>query len=754
MADCSRSRRWDVTAVVCLVVGMSLLYWPLITPDQARRASFPEGDFYDQFYAFARYEHSRLWAGELPLWNPYTFGGHPFLADIQSAVFYPPSLLVMLLSGPGEFSPQWLIAESLVHTCLGALLTYLFVRRLTAFSEDSVSIVAAVLSALTFGLGGYLTSYPPLQLAVLETQVWLPLILLLLDLGIVERRWTPILGAGVAWGVALLAGHPQSAMYVVYCALAYGLFRTFESRRAWIWRLAANVTWIVIGVGIAAVQVLPSWEFMQLSVRSGLSYEELKGGFALRDLVQAFLPGVLTLWSPVYVGIGALVLVGAAFLGAFSARGNRSLRAQVIFWGLLVLVSTLLSLGGNAFLYPLFYRIVPGFNLFRSQERAIYLASFGLSILAGYGWAWLSSDGQASRARWVRLRSLSLSVLATGTAIVAWVLTGTDSVWFDAAIRFLALSWATWALLRWCHGRRYWWGVLSVLLVVLDLVVVNRTIVFSPAPAGAQVYDSAWLEPVFETEGLFRIVNGFGLPGNAGCWLDLEDMAGASPLRLQAHKVMMDGLPRWRMWQLFDVRYVVTWEHDLPGPLLSSRIVMQGTEWEKNTVYVHRLEQDFARAWVVHRARTVGDADALAILATDEFDPFDEVLLSVPVRGPTAPVPVPPVVRAIAHSPREITVWANLSAAGWLVLGEWFYPGWQVWVDGTRETLLRANYGLRAVALDPGEHQIVFRFCPLSVIIGAVLSGLTSVCVLALLCPLWRRERWSQCMRDAGDANG
>jgi hypothetical protein len=242
--------------------------------------------------------------------------------------------------------------------------------------------------------------------------------------------------------------------------------------------------------------------------------------------------------------------------------------------------------------------------------------------------------------------------------------------------------------------------------------------------------DAGWLETVTATEGLFRIVNDFGLPANAGCWLDLEDLCGVSPLRLQAHKVVMDALPRWRIWQLFDVRYVVTWEHDLPGPFASTRVAMRGTEWEKDTVYVHRLEQDLPRAWIVHRARMVGDLDALEMLSGDEFNPFEEVLLAAPASEGTTLPTEPSVVRAVAHSPEEVTVWTELATQGWLVLGEWFYPGWQVWVNGQREMLLRANYCQRAVALEAGSHEVVFRYRPLSVVVGGAISVLTVLCTV------------------------
>ena len=105
-----------------ILAGLCLLFfWRHLTPLAIDRLAFVPGDFMDQFYAFARYEATRLQAGQLPLWNPYTFAGHPFIADVQSAVFYPLSLLTMALSAVGRFSYHALELEAIVHFVLAAV---------------------------------------------------------------------------------------------------------------------------------------------------------------------------------------------------------------------------------------------------------------------------------------------------------------------------------------------------------------------------------------------------------------------------------------------------------------------------------------------------------------------------------------------------------------------------------------------------------------------------------------------------------
>ena len=114
----------DLLALALLLLLCLLFFWRILTPNDADRGSFRQGDFYDQFYAFAAFEHSQLTAGELPLWNPYTFSGHPFLADVQAAVFYPLSLLTVLLSASGGktgsgSAPSWPPGSNASHRLTG-----------------------------------------------------------------------------------------------------------------------------------------------------------------------------------------------------------------------------------------------------------------------------------------------------------------------------------------------------------------------------------------------------------------------------------------------------------------------------------------------------------------------------------------------------------------------------------------------------------------------------------------------------------
>jgi uncharacterized membrane protein YfhO len=88
-----------------------------------------------------------------------------------------------------------------------------------------------------------------------------------------------------------------------------------------------------------------------------------------------------------------------------------------------------------------------------------------------------------------------------------------------------------------------------------------------------------------------------------------------------------------------------------------------------------------------------------------------------------------------------------MQRAGWLVLSELFYPGWQVTVDGVPASLYRANYILRAVPLTAGSHRIEMWFMPDSFVLGAVLSLVSIGSLVMIAVVSWRLEARSHNQR-------
>jgi hypothetical protein len=95
----------------------------------------------------------------------------------------------------------------------------------------------------------------------------------------------------------------------------------------------------------------------------------------------------------------------------------------------------------------------------------------------------------------------------------------------------------------------------------------------------------------------------------------------------------------------------------------------------------------------------------------------------------------------------RVEIKVQLESAGLVVLGDLFYPGWELVEETsgleTPHTILRTNRVQRGIALAAGQHHLIFRYRPKSVWAGAVTS-IVSVAALALFAVVYlvrRRQR-------------
>jgi len=779
MTPPTRSRLTDVLAILLLLGLTVFFFWRILTPDPVNQRAFPAGDFTYQFYAYQSYAAGELARGRLPLWIPHVYGGHPFAADIQAGLFYPVSLIVNLLSA-GHLTLYALEVQAIGHFFAAAVFTYLFVQRRTQ------SVFGGLVAGVTFAFGGYLTSYPALQLAILEVETWLPLVLLLLDIMADALSPLPVRDrgqgvkvvaavlAGLTLGVSLLAGHPQAFLFVGYASVAYLACRLsgpwLQAARARRWADVARLTafpalFLTLGLGAAAVQLLPTLEYMPLTTRATLGYEAATVGYNPKDLMQVLFP-TLNEWPGLYVGIVPLILALAAPL----IRQSK----EVAFWGGMALFGLLLSLGGHVVLYDALYLLAPGFGIFRQQERGAVLWSLGVAILAGLGAAAFARP-LADEAR-LRLRrllgglyrlSLFYAVLMVALYYVTLVTLGLQFPARNDAldkgfIVLLCLCLVTILLKAQVSSPKSQvsrpqvsslksqvpgpgvpiyqftnlpiYQSLFLALIIFDLFSLNmRSLVSDLRPADHTTPTPA-LAFLRDTPAGYRVA-GDALPGNASCFYDLEDLGGASPLKLRAFDEVTTRLPEGRLWNLFSVRYVATWRADLSDGL--SKVF----EDEKANVYERTTPGP--RAWVVHRAEVLPNADArLARLAAPDFDVYASAILEtgLPVNLPGSMAGS--TAHVVERGPDRLAVDVHAAADGLLVLSENWYPGWQATVDGAPAPVLRADHTLRAVPIPAGDHRVVLVFDPLSLKLGALVTTGTLVIagVLLILSISWPRR--------------
>lgn len=732
-------RRYDLGLIALLLVLWLLFFWRLFTPIAADQASFRQGDFSGQFVAFAGYQYERMAAGEIPLWNPYNNGGFPFIADTQAAVFYPPRLLTIGLSIlAGGWSYNALQLEAAFHVLLYSLLMYAFVRRLT--NEQDSSLFGAFAAAVIAAYGGFIAGYPMLQLAILEAAIWLPLA----ALGILEAtravrlRWRWVLLAGFALGLSWMAGHPQTSWFMTYVLLAWLAYRVFVQRYSWRVFVVATILMGIVTLGTTAVTFFPGVEYLALASRSDLGFAAKGNGFPFQDVLQFYFPGSVSLFSPLYVGVPALV---------FALIALRYRLANARFWLAVVVVGLLLSFGANTALYHALYNFLPGLRFFRGQERAAFLVATSLAVLAGMGASSLAARPPSLEMR--SLRRILAVVLLPLWGIAALVLFGWlgrlgegFSEYISVAIFSSALGLLLAALMVW-YRRTGQIRALMLLaaLIVFELFSVNMdsASVYEARPASEQLSLQApeIVQPTLqEGEQLFRVDGFRGLEANYGSLYGVQDIRGISPLFLQSAQriIYRDYVNNPLAWELFAVRYVFS-ERESFGHT-QTQVIAEGRD-SQGPVYLHELVDPRPFALLLYRADVVdSDAFAQALLDDPRYDPRQSVIvqgepaISLPDEAPTAG-------RATVtdFAPEALTVEIETPENALLSLALVDYPGWQATLDGTTVDIMRAYGALSAVAIPAGEHTLRLVYHPLSYRLGAIFSLFTwgALAILALV---------------------
>jgi hypothetical protein len=734
------SRAGDLAAVGILTILWALYFWRVLTPIAANQVSLPLGDFSGQFVAFGAYQARRLLSGQIPLWNPFNYGGHPFLADTQSAVFYPPRLVTIFLSQwlPNGFGYSALQGEAIAHFWLASFFMYLYVRTITR------SKIAGIVSAITVTYSGFLTGYPPLQLAILEAGIWLPLGLLGIHqasaaeqrTGLQSLAWLSL--SSVAMGISLLAGHPQTSLFMAYLLIAYILYWGLSEHHSLLWIFFA-LSWVMsLAFGIAAIQLLPGIEYTRLTTRADISIDQLANGFPFSDIITAILPNTLSLWSPLYNGIAPLILAGIAIW-----HHVRSAR----FWGITALISLGLSFGGATLLFTLAYLIIPGFTLFREQERFAYIIAYSIAILAGLGTSALLS-GQVSYdeplSKALRLAVFGAWALTIILFIFSRALPTPD---LDKSLRasslFTILVTACWVVIGrgslWV--KRPWWPAALIILIVFDLFSVTMHTNWQPIPASARKLTTDLVPVALEDESLFRVDGRFGLGANYGTMVGLQDIRGISPLTLATVDAYLK-IPQYRLHQIMAVKYVFTdWQQlEVPSKVLA-QVEQNGQIW-----YLHEISEPFPRAWMTYIVMDTPDrGQALGWLSDPGFDPRRVVILSkqsnlqLPQQAPQDSE-----VKIVSYAPEKIVLDVNTSADGVLVLSELDCPGWRATVNGHPAAIWQADAGLRALPLQGGRYAISFEYRPTSFTIGAILTFLSLITAIIVISSWMIRSRRGQ----------
>ncbi|HMB68287.1 MAG TPA: hypothetical protein VKU85_03210, partial [bacterium] len=611
--------------------------------------------------------------GEMPLWNPYSFCGMPFLADPQSQVLYPPSWLLLLLE-----PTRALGAFVFLHLSLAGVGGWLLLRRHRAGGR------AALLGGCAFALNGFAMKHfglPPF----LATAAWLPWWILAVEDVVDRPRAAAAARLALVGALGFLAGQPQIATMMAYGAAGYGAARHLtgpharspaHAARA----LAAAVAGGVVAGLVVAAQLLPTLELAERSARARLPFETvLSGAFhpwdAIRLLVPEFFgaPWTRDEWSVrfplgdsfyVRTQLNSIFAGTPVFLFALVGMTHPVTRRRALPFTLLFAVSLLLAFGSP--LARLAHAILPGFSVGR-LDRVGALVVFAQLVPAGMAASRLAIDGHRARFPWglalAAVGALALGiVLAAGPRLPEW-LGAAGPVPGSALERtgertLVAGLFAIGAGVAWWLPRRGWLPALPFALAAVQLAGLaepyrgdrERAEVFAATP------ETRALATALDTGGPGGVrFARFGRAG-AGRALPLSDVMPPStnaPHRirdLQGYNALSDrrlgdaleratGEPLFS-YGIWSARRIVSADdpHSLEHPILDALSVgvvatpgpFRADGWDAPRVVgafrLARNREALPRVRFVPRGRAVSAAELDRALESGDLRPADEVI--------------------------------------------------------------------------------------------------------------------------------
>src|SRR6266849_7674527 len=194
------------------------------------------------------------------LWDTLLFSGFPMMADPQVMTWYPPAFLLSLFPG------SWNVFMILAYIA-GSSLMYGYVHTLTR------SRLAALTSGLIFGLSGFMMAHLG-HAVIIHAAAWIPLILWALE----RLRQQPtvkwlVIGS-VAVTLSFLGGHSQIYFYGLILSAAYAIVLGWSAPIGR-WRYyAAALLMSILGISLAAIQIIPTVELLGQSARVGYSFQD------------------------------------------------------------------------------------------------------------------------------------------------------------------------------------------------------------------------------------------------------------------------------------------------------------------------------------------------------------------------------------------------------------------------------------------------------------------------------------------------
>lgn len=652
-----------------------------------------------QLYPWKSFSIEMLKNGEIPLWNPHNFSGHPLLANHQSAIFYPLNILYLLL-------PQVLAWSILIilQPYLASFFTYLLARQL------KMSKMGAAFAAVAYGFSLFMTVFLEYN-TIGHVILWLPLILLAIEklTAKLSARWIFIYIASLVF--SFFAGHIQIFGFLFIFVFIYGMFRSGKKS---LHLLIINA----LALGITAIQLLPTLELIKHSARIPQEYN-----FLIENLLLQLSQLILFIYPDFFgnpvsrnyqlsdsypgnaVHIGLFPIAFAIF--AIFRYKNSKFTKFFAYSSLAILILIL-----RTPLTELLYKFNIPFFSTGSPSNTIFLLSFSLSILAGFGME-----------QFFRKKRLLPYFVILLTLINLFFFFQKFNPFVQKELIYPSAKVAN--FLSENAGINRFWGYGSAAIEANYATQLN---LFSP-----DGYDPLYPKRYGEFIGSSK-------DGKLVDEFSLQTRSDANVAPGYGEQDLTQNEYRLKILDVLGVKYILDRVENSSTEKTFPPERFEKTYEQDGWIVFENLEA-LPRAFLVYDYEVFQDKEGYADrFFSEEFNPRRTVLLE---KEPTLEIREFGDVGDVgvtSYEPNMIKLEIETDQNGLLFLSDTHYPGWKAYIDGKETKLLRANYAFRAIPVAAGKHTVKFSYQPGSFKWGAGISMLSLALVLPISLLLKRNE--------------
>jgi hypothetical protein len=719
------------------VVAAMTLCWPMLG------GQFLLGD--DQYvagYSFRLYGAEMFrQTGSIPQWNPYLFGGLPFIAAMHGDIFYPTAWLRWFLPVATAMNLAFAI-----HLVIAGFAMYLLLRAL------GTGWAAALVGGLAYEMSGIVASLVnPGHDGKLFVSALAPLAFLALLRAVRDRNPAGYALLALVVGLGLLSPHYQMTYYLLVAVGIWTLYLVFYApdrppQLRWPVVLGLALAAVGVGVAISAIQALPFLSYIPFSPRGeggGSGGWDYAVSYSLppEELFSTILPqfnGMLeSYWGRNFFKLHTEYLGAVVVALAALGLGDRARTRLIRGLGAIALLFLLVALGGHTPFYSLWYEVMPMMKKVRAPGMAFFLVALPVAVYAAFGTDRLLRREVSPRSVVIPLAVLAgIGLLGTigvlesvgtmfATSQQAAKLLANAPELQRGALRLLLVTLVAGGVF-WAIGtgrlRRHAAAAALGAVVVADLWSVDRRFFDFQAPAAELFSDDAITGRLRQEPKPFRVLDAGVYPGSVLMAYQIQNVLGYHGNELRFYDDLLGGKNIWRnlgnpnLHDLLGVRYLILPDsQEVPG----FHAVSAHTPTRHGAGGIL-----FQRDSAVQYVRVVASAaklpeDQVVSTVIDPRFPLNDVVL-LPDTASVSPDPIRAGVPDTTDVRARLTEWSpgsmRVALEGadsrprYLLVAESWYKDWHALVDGTPAPVHRGDHALIAVVIPPGAREIALYF--------------------------------------------